>query len=139
MAAEAGLGRPARLYLIGGLLGACYVTFHILGSTGSMVVLEAGGLILRDNHVPAWQAPWFGREISVLAQTLIPLLFFVPTGLHLRRNGSNAREARIGDGILIFAACMVLGSLLRNRSDLPAIEDRIRGTRKPRISTSSVA
>lgn len=86
--------------------------FHVLGSQGSSVMLEAGGLILRDNDIPAWQAPWYGREISVLAQTLIPLVFFVPTGLHLRRNGSNARQARIGDGILIFAACMVIGSLL---------------------------
>ena len=90
-----------------------YILFHAAACQGAKVLLQAPGLVLRDNDVLALHAPWYGREVSLVVQTLPAFVFMVlPAWRRLRDiMGQDSKQRAFLSGTALYGLFMIVGSL----------------------------
>jgi AraC-like DNA-binding protein len=97
----------------GTLLGIFYCIMNSLGTTASYLILDLGPLLFHDNLTPAWQAPYYGREMTTICQCTVSTFFFIIPSLSCLRNKSeqNSRQNLFAIGLLLFGCAYLLGTL----------------------------
>ncbi len=102
-------------------LGATYAVFNTLGTVGSYVLLDSGGLKIHDNLTPSLRPPFYGREVTLAVQALTGLMLLSFSSFRLLRLlkakplPAPLRDKNIlnNAGIIVFAVSFVTGSLLK--------------------------
>ena len=102
-----------KAFTAGAILGILYCIMNSLGTVSSYVILDLGPLQFNDNLTPARQAPWYGREITTICQSVISICFFIIPSLSCIKNKSkqNTRQNLFAMGLLLFGCASLLGTL----------------------------
>ncbi|MCX7787687.1 MAG: helix-turn-helix transcriptional regulator [Spirochaetes bacterium] len=103
------------------LLGVLYVVFNTLGTKDSYTLFELYGLTAYDNLTPSRIPPFYGREVTLIAQTSIGVVLLVFSLVRLRKLTKQRSEHYfffkknlfINSGILVFALSFIVGSVLK--------------------------
>ncbi len=101
-------------FALGQILGIVYIVFHTSAVTSNFTMLTIEGLTLSDVATKNMVPPFFGREVSIVAQSLAPLLFFTLPALFRLRSANDSRRRAFLYGTLIYGTAMIVGSLTRN-------------------------
>ena len=115
--------KPAKaaIYGIGLVAAVTYVVFNTLGTSGSKLLFQWGGLRGFDNLTPDRMAPFFGREVTIGVQVIIGVLLLANSTINLLsyeagENTSKRLENKIflfNSGVFLFAFTFILGSLTK--------------------------
>jgi two-component system response regulator YesN len=108
-------------------LGAVYVVFNTLGTTGSYEVFSIGGITGYDSVTPESLRPYFAREITQGVQVAAGLLLITGAILKIHETAVSAASGReqsrfpknfllMNVGVVIFGLSFVVGSLSKQWS-----------------------
>lgn len=103
------------------LLGLVYVVFNTLGTRESHTLFHFAVITAQDNFTPSMQAPFYGREVTIVVQVIIGLLLAVFSLIKLvQLNSTTSLRGLFGNkiflfnsGVLIFAVSFIVGSLAK--------------------------
>jgi len=103
------------------LLGIVYVVFNTLGTKDSYTLFEFYGLIAYDNLTPTNFPPYYGREVTLIAQTSIGIILLIFSLLRLsnllikssKQYFFFKKNFFVNAGIFIFALSFIVGSVLK--------------------------
>ncbi len=101
------------------VLGGVYDLFNTLGTHGSYVAFQYGGIVAHDNLTPQLLPPFYGREVTLAVQFLVAVILLLFSSLALVRLRVHAtfrdrltdKRFLINNGILVFAVSFIVGSL----------------------------
>lgn len=102
-------------------LGIVYVLFNTLGTQGSRELFQFAGLVAYDNNTPSMNAPYYGREVTIVVQVLTGLLLALFSLIKLIRLKIKTAFGELlknkvflfNSGVFIFAFSFIVGSLAK--------------------------
>lgn len=109
------------LFLVGFILGIIYLVYNTLGTPDSYEFLRIGNIIAYDNLTPNLVTPHYGREITLLIQTIVGFSLLVISCFKIINAKIANRNSIItahtfflfNYGILIFGCSLFLGTLIK--------------------------